>query len=264
MADEQQRTDATDELDEGGEQQQQERQQQEEGGGQQQKKPEQSDEMRSAIADLAKTVGDLAKPREEKKELSQDEINELWAVYDPKKTKADFMKKFFRMNDDVTPEQVQEAEALFYDLRDGIVKQSVTGSRHFLTIELDKLSKKLEPVLEHYEKQKTEDLRKRFFETYESLADPKYKKVIDAQAKLIGDKEFENEEAYFKALAEGAAEAIKALVPDFDLGQKPKPKPAATTQKLPRTTVGGGSGSGGGGATRQTSSKTGGDIDTLT
>lgn len=220
-------------------------------------------EMRKAIADLARAQAEASRPKDDKKELTQDEINELWAVYDPKKTKADFMKKFFRLNDDATPEQEKEAEALFYEMRDGITKQAVTGARHFMAIELDKMAKKFDPILQYVDKRQTEDLRERFFKGYESLADPKYKTIIDLQAKILKDKKFETEDDYFKALAEGAAENISAATGSpFDLGKKPEKKPAATTPKLPRTTVGGGSSAGGGGSTKG-DDKPGGNIDEL-
>lgn len=250
----------TDELEQDAEIRGGEEQQQEDKGA---KKSDDNAEMRTAVTELAATVRELATPKKEEKQLTKDEIDELWAVYDPKKTKADFMKKFFRLNDDATAEQAKEAEDLFYEMRDGLVRQAVTGARHFTAIELDKLAKKFQPILDYVDERKTADLRERFFKTYESLADPKYKKVIDAQAKILKASgiEFADENAYFKALAEGAAETIKDVVPEFDLGKKPEKKPAATTPRLPRTTVGGGS-SAGGGSTKG-GDKAGGDIDEL-
>jgi hypothetical protein len=244
----------TDELEEGAEipGQEEGQQQQEEKGG---KKPDDNAEMRQALTDLAGTVRELATPKKEEEKLTPEQIDDLWAVYKPTKTKADFMKKFFRMNEDATPEEVKAAEDLFYDMRDGITRQAVTGARHFTAIELDKLAKKFQPILDYVEERKTTDLRERFFKTYESLADPKYKKIIDAQAKILkaSGKEFPDENAYFKALAEGAAETIRDVIPEFDLGKKPEKKPAATTPRIPRTTVGGGSSAGGGGGSTESS-----------
>lgn len=243
----------TDELEENAEIRQQDDQQQEE--DKDAKKPNDNAEMRSAITELAGTVRELATPKKEERQLSKEEIDELWAVYDPKKSKATFMKEFFRLNEDATPEQEKAAEDLFYNLRDGIVRQAVTGARHFTAIELDKLAKKFQPILDYVDERKTADLRERFFKNYESLADPKYKKIIDAQAKILkaSGKEFADENEYFKALAEGAAGTIKDVIPDFDLGKKPEKKPAATTLRLPRTTAGGGSSAGGGGGSTKSS-----------
>lgn len=238
----------TDELEQDAEIQGQEEGQQheEEKGG---KKPDENAEMRTALTELATTVRTLATPKTEEEKLTPEQVDELWQVYKPTKTKADFMKKFFRLNEDATPEEVKAAEELFYDMRDGITRQAVTGARHFTAIELDKLAKKFQPILDYVEERKTSDLRERFFKTYEGLADPKYKKVIDAQAKILkaSGTEFKDENEYFKALADGAADAIKELVPDFDLGKKQEKKTAATTPRLPRTTAGGGSSAGGGG-----------------
>jgi hypothetical protein len=212
--------------------------------------PEKPDELRTALADLASHVQKVTAKEEPKKELSEDEKNEYWGVYDPEKTNPDFFKKWMRIAADMDPNEAQttiaERKALFAEMQKGLVRQAVVGARNLSNMELEKLRGELKPVMDYYATKRSEETRDRFYKTYESLSDPKYSKVVDATARTLADKEFKTEEDYFKALAEGAAEAIKGLVPDFDLGAGKTKKPAATTPKLPRTTQGGSGGAGGG------------------
>lgn len=223
--------------------------QQEEKKGQQQQEEKKDDpnaELRSAMADLAGTVKDLAKPKEEKTELTEEQKNELWAVYDPEKTQKDFMRKFFRMNPEATEDEVKEARGLFGDIQKGFVRQAVVSSRNIMDVELDKMREEFEgvvkPLREFYETTRARETQERFNEVYPGLDDPKFEKIVKAQAKLIADEKFKTEDEYFKALAEGAAETIKGVIPEFDLA-KPA-KTAATSPKLPRSRVGGSGGLG--------------------
>lgn len=221
-----------------------------------------NDEMRQAITELATTVKGLAKPKEKEEEkLTPEQIEELWGVFKPEQTRPDFMRKFFRMNPDATEDEIKEAREHFDVMHKGIVKQAVTGAKNYVEIMASKLREEMKEALDFVSEAKVERLQKKFYSQYPALQDPKYAKIVDAQAKALKDKTFDSEEEYFKALAEGAAEPIKALVPDFDLGKKPEKKPAATTSRLPRTSQGGQGGAGGGGKAPVSTSKN--DIDEL-
>lgn len=251
-----------DELEEGAEIQKPEEKKEEV----EQKKPDDSAELRSAMAELASTVKTLAEPKKEEKQFTKEEIAEFWAVYDPEKGRPDFIKKFFRLTDEeATPERVAEVKALFADMQSGMMKQAVTGAKNLITNEISKFRDELKETFDFVSTAKAERIRVKFGEAYPVLSDEKYAKVVTLTAKSLADKTFENESSYFKALAEGAAETIKAVVPDFDLGAKveKKDKPAGNTPRLPRSSAGGtgGAGSGGGKAKDETSSK--GDIDSL-
>ena len=120
------------------------------------------------------------------------------------------------------PNEVQssiaERKALFAEMQKGLVKQAIVGSRNLFQQEIQKLREEYAPLQEHYSQQRAEQTKSRFFKSYEGLSDPKFEKVVQATARLLGDKTFDSEESYFKALAEGAAETIKGILPDFDLG----------------------------------------------
>jgi hypothetical protein len=128
-------------------------------------------------------------------------------------------------------------------MQKGLVRQAVVSSRNLFNMDIEKLREELKPVHDYVSTARAEQTRSRFFKEYEVLNEPKYSKVIDATARLLADKTFDSEGDYFKALAEGAAEAIKGLIPDFDLGAGKK-KTTTTTPKLPRTSVGGSGGAG--------------------
>lgn len=218
-------------------------------------KPEEKDDLRQAMTELAGTVKTLATPKaepEQKKELSQDEKDELWGVFRPEKVDKDFHKKFFRITEDMTPEQVQEFKALWDMTQQGIVRQSLKGAQNLMQIELAKLREEFAPAQEYISQARAEKTRNKFYSEYSALGEKtaegklRYEKIINATARTLADQEFESEAAYFKALAEGAAEAIKAVMPEFDLGAKKQTKPTGTTPRLPRTRVGGTGGTGNG------------------
>jgi hypothetical protein len=211
------------------------------------------DELRLAMAELAGTVKTLAAPKPEpRKELSQDEKDELWGVFRPEKADKDFHKKFFRLTDDMTPEQQQEFKALWDMMQQGLTRQSIVGAKNLMQIELAKLQEELAPVREYVSQAKAERTRKEFYSSFPALGEKttdgklRYEKIINATARTLADQEFESRDAYFKALAEGAAESIKGVLPEFDLGAKKQTKPAGTAPRLPRTRVGGTGGIGGG------------------
>lgn len=214
------------------------------------------DEMKRALAELAGTMKTLATPKAPaEREYTQDEINEYWAVYNPEKSKhgQDFFRKFFRLNPDATPDEVAEAKDLFADMQAGLARQSVTGAKRLMDKALADMEKKLEekyaPVLEYYHSSQAEKIRGDFHKAYPVLEDARYAPILNASAQLLKGKTFDSNASYFKALAEGAAAAIKGIDPSFDLGSTVKPTTtpkSGTTPRLPRTSVGGTGGTGGG------------------
>jgi len=205
------------------------------------------DDTKAALAELARHVQEVTKPKEEPKVLSDDEKEEFWGVWNPTKTDPDYFRKFLRLNTDMDPAEVEKAVKdflpLFKEMQKGLVRQAVVGARNLYTMDIDKLREEIKPIHEYVSTQRAEATRGRFFDSYESLSDPKYKGIVDATARTLADKEFDSEESYFKALAEGAAGAIKGLIPDFDLGAGKK-KTTTTSPKLPRTSAGSGGGAG--------------------
>ena len=207
-----------------------------------------NDDLRAAMTELAGIVKGQVKPPEAPKEpeLTQEQKDEFWAVYNPEKKDPKFLDKFFRLTEDMTPEQKAEFKALFADLQQGLVKQSVVGARNLMQIELAKLREEFAPGQEYISEARAERTRGRFFEKYESLKDPRYAKIIAITAKDLSSREFKDEAEYFKALAEGAAETIAGVEPTFALGAAKTKQTPGTTPRLPRTSVGGTGGAGGG------------------
>lgn len=217
------------------------------------KKPTETDELRSAMTELAGTVKTMAeaKDKKEEPEITEEQKKAFWRVYDPEATRKDFFQKWFRMNPDATPEDIKDAKEMFADVQKGLVTQAVTGSMNLVEDKLTAFKESLKPLFDYMTERKSKETREAFNAAYPTLADEKYDKIVTLISKQLSQKDFKTDEEYFKALAEGAAETIKAAgVEDFDLGAKPEKKPAATTPKLPRSSAGG-QGGAGGGATKE-------------
>lgn len=208
-------------------------------------------DLRVAMADLARNVTTLTAPKPAAKELTQDQKDELWGVFNPEKTDPKFLDKFFRLTDDMPPEQKAEFKKLWADMQQGLVRQSVVGSRNLFQMELEKLREEFAPMREYVSDAKAEKTRSSFYMQYPELDEKtaagsrRFEKIINATARTLESRtDFKNEGEYFKALAEGAAEAIAGVLPEFKLGVKQKPKPTGSTPRLPRTSVGGTGGAG--------------------
>lgn len=216
------------------------------------KKPTETDELRSAMTELAGTVKKLAEPKKEEPEITEEQKKEFWKVYDPEATRKDFFQKWFRLNPEATPEEVKDMKDLWADVQKGLVTQAVTGAMNLVDDRFEKFKESLKPIYDYFTERKSKETREAFNDAYPALADKKYEKIVSLVSKQLSQKDFKTEEEYFKALAESAAETIKAAgVDDFDLGAKPKEKPAATTPRLPRSSAGG-TGGVGGGTTKET------------
>lgn len=232
----------------------------EEGAGGAPATTQKPDELKTALTELAKTVGGMARDRQtqpQEKQLSEEEKAELWAVYNPTKSNPDFFRKWLRLNTDMDPAEVEKAikeyQPLFAEMQTGLVRQSVVGARNIMNIELARLREEFGPIVDYVSSAKAEKTREKFYGEYPALREEneagvnKYGDVIDAVARTLADQTFDSEAHYFKVLAESTAKAIKGLVPEFDLGKKPEKKPAVTSPRLPRTSVGGTGGTAAGG-----------------
>jgi hypothetical protein len=214
--------------------------------------PDPNADLRAAVTELTRITTEGAKPRpEEDKPLSDDEKAELWAIYDPRKSKKDFMKKYFRLNPDATDEEEAEVAELFSDMQKGIVRQAIKGSMNIHEVEMRKLREEIEPLKRYYADAQARELRSRFSEAYDDFADPKFNKLLELADKAQAGKRFNSEAEYFKAVAETAAEALKTGQPDFVLGAaKKQTKTTGLTARTPRLIAGGGAGAGTGGGAK--------------
>ncbi len=204
------------------------------------------DDLRAAMTELAGTVKRIAEPpAPAAPPPTAAEIAEFWQVYDPEQSNKDFFKQWFRLNPDATQEEVDTAKLLFAGVQKGLMKQSVTATRNYLAEMRKEIDKEYAPLRDYVQTAQRREIRSRFDDSYPALKEAKYNKIIDATARSLDGKTFADEGEYFKALAEGAADSIRAILPEFDLGARPttKTKPGQTP-KLPRTSAGGGGGAG--------------------
>lgn len=226
---------------------------------------EEPDDLRRAMTELAGTVRKIAEPAAPAPPApTPEQIAEYWRVYDPEAEDKQFFSKFFRLPEDATPEMVQTHKEIFANMQKGLMRQAVTAARNYIQMAREEMDQEFAPIREYVETSKREATRGRFYGDYPVLEDKKYQTIIDAVARSLDNKTFDGETEYFQALAEGAAGAIKAILPDFDLGAKPTTKKPGQTLKLPRTSAGGGGGAGKG-ATHDALAATGkrNDIDSL-
>ena len=227
--------------------------------------PQKPDDLRSAMAELAGTVSKLAQPKEEPaRQPTPEEVAQYWGIYDPEQQDKEFFKKFGRFGDDATPEQIQQFKELFAGMQKGLMRQAIQGARNFIAMEMERLNGELGPIREYVEDSRREAVRGRFYGAYPGLDERRFDKITEAVARTLAEKTFDDEDHYFKELAEGSANAIKELIPDFDIGKTPeKQKTPGQTPRLPRTSAGGGGGAGKGrlDALQPTGSKN--DIDSL-
>lgn len=226
--------------------------------------PDRTSALEKAMSELAGTMKTIATPKAQQKELSQDEKDELWGVYNPTKADPDFFKKFLRLPVDMDPKEAKDVQdqfaAIFGQMQQGFTRQALVGAKNLLAIELAKIREEYGPVSEYVSQSRAKEIRSDFDKQYPVFTETnedgslRYEKVINAVAVQLSasGKTFDSRESYFKALAESAAAAIQTLVPGFNLGATNK-KTAVTTPRLPRSRVGGTGGSGGqGGDSTQT------------
>lgn len=214
----------------------------------------QQDDLRSAVSELTRIVTEDKKRASEPKEKEQtpEEQAKAWAIYEPESEDKDFFKKFLRLNSDMDEQELTRVTAefkpVFAAMQKGLVRQAIVGARNLFMTELEKFKADYEPVRTFAEQQQSEQRKQKFFKSYPALSDERFSKVITAAGSTLSARQFKTEDEYFKALAESAAETIKGVLPEFDLGAKPNKttqSSARTTPRLPRTNVGGTGGAGG-------------------
>lgn len=204
-----------------------------------------NDAMLEALREIS---GKLNKPSEgaAPKELSKEEKEELWGVWNPTKTNPKFFREFFGLGEDVDDAAVTQRQALFSQMHEGLMRQVFTGVMHLLKERDERYDSEYAPIREHIAEQRAQKTRSDFNTAYPVFADGKYDKVLKIAASELASSGVQHKTSaeYFKALAESAAESIKAILPDFDLGAAPTTtkKAPGSTPKLPRTSVGGSGG----------------------
>lgn len=212
----------------------------------------------AAFEKLSGAISTAVRPKEETAPMSEADQKKLWAIYDPEETQKDFMQKFFRLNPEATPEERAEAKAMFKNMQEGLVRQSIVGSRNLFQSELQKMRDEFSPLMTHYREVKAKELQTNFFKAYPALGEQdeatgsfRYMTAVRLAAQDLATSTFDSEPKYFKALAEKAAGIVSGIVPGFVLGDsKTKPKSSTTTPRLPRTSAGGTGGAARGGEER--------------
>lgn len=213
--------------------------------------PATSDNLAEAIKGLREELSRTKQPVADSKTeapMSDEEKAKLWGVYNPLEKRPDFFQKFFRLPEDATPDMVEEQKSLFADLQTGLVRQAIIGARNLMEAKIAEVQKQYEPLVQYYQQQQASERRKSFDQTYPALADARYNTILQGVAAALRDKEFDSQESYNKALAEGAEAAIKQVVPEFSLASKQQnkqqQKSAGKTPRLPRSSAGGTGGTG--------------------
>ncbi len=202
-----------------------------------------SDDIRTAVAEAFKEHAPKpAAPAP--KEMSEEEKRKFWAIFNPDEVDPKFMHQFFNLGDDADDMTLAQKKKLFASMQEGFARQFLTAAQHMMNARMAQVEERLAPLQEHYVQERSKITRKNFDEAYPALADKKFDKVLRLSATALANNEFDSTEAYFKALAEHAADSIKAIVPEFDLGA-PQTKPTpGTAPKTPRSRVGGTGGTG--------------------
>lgn len=226
-----------------------------------QEEPKPEEDWKTGLRDLTNVVKTIIPKKDEQqpKQPTKEELAKQWAVFNPTEQNKEFFHKFFGLAADADPKDLEERQALFAYMQEGLVKQAIIGARNLFAAELAKRDEVIQQLQAHYSETQTKSLRENFGTAYSAFADKKYDRVLAMASEELAGQEFDSQEKYFDALAERAAGFVREFVPDFDPG-KPQPKKPGTP-RLPRTSVGGSGGAGGSQPTQVTSA--GGDIDTL-
>lgn len=225
-------------------------------------------ELRVAMAELATTVTGVVKERATPppKAMTQAEMEEYWGVFKP--DPKDLRTLFRGIPEDATPEQLAEHAALFKKMQDGLVKQAFMAARNVFNEELKKRDTQIAEFSSYREQQTARQVRSDFNSRYDTLADPRFDKVLKAVASEINEDRslsFRNNNEYFDELAKRSAEYIKGIDDSFDLGEPNKKQSTGKLPRLPRSGGGGGTGNTGrtGKAKPNAADSPGGDIDSL-
>lgn len=191
--------------------------------------------------------GQQSKGDDGKKQLSPEEEEELWAVFNPDKVSKTFIKDFFNLPDDASNELIEKKREQFNIVQKGFVKQAVVTARNLHTMDFEKFRGEFKPIQEYVTKAEQREAQRAFVEKFPGLGDKKFEKIIRLCEKDLQRDKFKSEEDYQQALAESAAKTIEeATGQKIELGAKPPEKPTGTSPRVPRTSVGGTGGTGGG------------------
>lgn len=205
-----------------------------------------TEEWKEAFKELSTTIKKGFEKPEVVKELTPDQINEKWGVFDPEKADKDFFKNLFNLPDDVDPKILERIKKAWAMQHQGMMKQAVISAMNVVEHKYGSKFAQVDELEKWRSEASAKELRNDFMGEFPALADKKYGKILKLVSSELADKDFGTHDEYFKALAEGAAAAIKEFDPSFDLGAKTKTT-ATASPKLPRTRVGGQGGSGNGG-----------------
>jgi hypothetical protein len=212
----------------------------------------------AAFEKLSSTLSTSLQPKKDEPQMSEEEQQKLWAIYNPESTQKDFMRKFFRLNPEATKEEEQEARSMFKSMQEGLVRQSIVGARNLFQAELQKMREEYAPLVSHHRDVIAKELQSAFFKAYPSLGEQdeasgsyRYMTAVRLAAQELANQTFATQPLYFKALAEKAAGIVSGIVPGFVLGDsKTKTKSSTNTPRLPRTSAGGTGGTARGGEDR--------------
>jgi hypothetical protein len=232
----------------GGGEPQQKQQKQEPPEGGEEEKPD----LGAALKEFSQVLRETKTQKTESapaREPTKEEIAEFWAVFNPEKANPKFFNQFFRLPDDATPEEIATVRQQFGLLQDGFMKQAVRAAQVMVQKEREEIMSEFGPIKEYIQSQRATATTDRFHKAYPALSDSKYSRILKAVHHELSSSgtEFKTEKDFFKALAEGAAEAIAPFEPGFSLTST-KTKTPVTTPRLPRTAGGstGGAGNRGG------------------
>lgn len=211
-------------------------------------KPDANADLRAAIGELTQTIKTGQQAPSAEPQLTEEQKRQLWGVWNPTEKDPEYFAKFLRLPADMDPAEkkavVEQFQSVFGDMQTGLVRQALVGAQNLLRAEMQKLREEYAPLQEHVTTVRAEKMRTDFYESFPALSDKRFTNLVKAQATLLAGQEFKDQNEYFKALAEGVAETIRQVIPDFDLGKKVETKPTATPSRLPRTSVGGTGGTG--------------------
>jgi hypothetical protein len=196
------------------------------------------------VEKLAKAFGQELRTQQGEKEkkgvddLTPEEAAKILNVWQPSK---EWIAKF---------DNLDTREAALKELRDGVVKNSDTITQHRLKEMRAAIDNEYGGVKEFMQNYQNEQTEARFTKKYEQLADPTTMKIVKAIADDLvkNGKKFDDEDALFKALAEGTEAVIKVHNPNFKLSAGSNPankKPGQSSGGIPVTTPGASGGTGG-------------------
>lgn len=222
-------------------------------------KPLANDELTKALAKLAEGQTALTTAITPKKvPPTAEELKKQWKVWE---ANPEYVKKFFKLADDASPEQITEGMSQLHALRDGFMQQTGTFVQAALQQALGPMASQIQEFQSFRDEQQRQQLWTDFNGRYPALADPKFRDILRITSDGLASATHKTNEEFFDALAKGAAGYITQINPAFVLGDPQNATPnAGKMPKLPRGGAGGGGGTAKGSTPKQTDKD---DIDSL-